>query len=499
MKLYNTLTGTSEEFHVTKNTVLMYVCGVTPYSHSHLGHTMRAIVFDMIRRYLEFKGYQVKHVENFTDIDDKMIDVANKTGISTTELAEGYIKKYLSEMGHLNILPAEIYPRATQEIPKIQEIISGLVEKKFAYQVGCDVYFRVRSCPNYGKLSHRTLDSMREGSRVEINENKEDPMDFVLWKSQKPQEPAWESPWGPGRPGWHIECSAMALNYLGSTIDIHGGGQDLVFPHHENEIAQSESYTEHTPMSRFWVHNGLVRFGESKMSKSLGNVVSTQEALDDFSPDAIRLFFLSSHYRSPITYTKQGVKAQQRAVERLRYAANNRPQNLDSSKASLDSQEYTKKFISSMDDDFNTPRAISVLFVLSRSINKSAEDSMDIVDAQNTLRKLASILGLTLEEQTHSIQDEPGPLLELLSETSDNLSKINLGDTDSLIFDYLENIPKNILGNTSELIKLLLITRSDLRKTKQFQLADHIRDRLSNLGYSLDDTASGTQWKRREQ
>ena len=477
----------------------MYVCGVTPYSHSHLGHTMRAIVFDMIRRYFEFKGYQVKHIENFTDIDDKMIDVANKTGISTDELAEGYIKNYLSEMKNLNILPAEIYPRATQEIPKIQEIISGLIEKNFAYQVGGDVYFRVRNCPNYGKLSHRTLDSMREGARVEINENKEDPMDFVLWKSQKPQEPAWESPWGPGRPGWHIECSAMALIYLGKTLDIHGGGQDLVFPHHENEIAQSESYTEHTPMSRFWVHNGLVRFGETKMSKSLGNVVSTQEALDNFSPDAIRLFFLSSHYRSPITYTKQGVKAQERAVERLRYATSNSPQELDPSKASLDSQEYTKKFISSMNDDFNTPRAISVLFDLSRSINKSSKDGIDIVDAQDTLRKLASILGLTLKEQTHTIQDEPAPLLELLSETLDNLSKIKFGDTDSLIFNQFKNLPKDISGNASELIELLLITRSDLRKAKQFQLADHIRDRLSDLGYSLDDTASGTQWKRREQ
>jgi cysteinyl-tRNA synthetase len=321
MKLYNTLSGQSEDLNPTGDTVTMYVCGITPYSTAHVGHAMRAVVFDVLRRYIQHTGLSVRHVENFTDIDDKMIDGAAKAGIPVSELAESNIVTYLSEMDHLNILRADEYPRATSEIDKIVEMIAGLVEKDYAYASGGDVYFRVRADEDYGKLSHRDIDKLLSGARVAVNEEKEDALDFALWKSQKPGEPAWESPWGPGRPGWHIECSAMALEYLGETIDIHGGGQDLVFPHHENELAQSESFTGKVPFAGHWVHNGLVRLGEDKMSKSLGNMVTIGQALETHSCDALRLFFLSSHYRAPLTYTEENVAAQERAAERLRSAA----------------------------------------------------------------------------------------------------------------------------------------------------------------------------------
>ena len=264
MKLYNTLTGVTETFTPSDDVVKMYVCGITPYSPSHLGHALKAIVFDVLRRYLEYSGYQVKHVENFTDIDDKMINRAAEEGTTIYELAERNIERYIGEMDTLNVLPAHVYPRATQEISKMQELIQVLVEKGMAYEVDGDVYFRVRSDEDYGKLSRRSLDTMRSGTRIGLEPGKEDSMDFALWKSQKPGEPAWDSPWGPGRPGWHIECSAMAMEYLGTVLDIHGGGQELIFPHHENEIAQTESYTGVQPMARFWMHNGLMRLVTKK-------------------------------------------------------------------------------------------------------------------------------------------------------------------------------------------------------------------------------------------
>ena len=286
MKLYNTLTGTTETFAPNSDVVTMYVCGITPYSPSHLGHALKAAIFDVLRRYLEYSGLQVKHVENFTDIDDKMIDRAAEEGITTGALAEKNILRYIDEINKLNVLPAHFYPRATNEIPKMLEIIENLIEREMAYVIKGDVYFRVRRFKDYGKLSRRSLEDMRAGNRIENTEQKEDLMDFALWKSQKPHEPAWDSPWGPGRPGWHIECSAMSMRYLGDVIDIHGGGQELMFPHHENEIAQTESYTLKEPMAKFWVHNGLMRLGDEKMSKSLGNLVTVKEALEKYSIDA---------------------------------------------------------------------------------------------------------------------------------------------------------------------------------------------------------------------
>ncbi|MCH7787312.1 MAG: cysteine--tRNA ligase [Chloroflexi bacterium] len=366
MKLYNTLTGNREDFSTSDGKVRMYVCGITPYSASHIGHAMSSVAFDIVRRYLEFKGYEVIHIQNFTDIDDKMINTAANLGISIGELAESNIQAYLDEMDTLNVLRASNYPRATQEIPKILEIIETLIEKGFAYPMNGDVYFRVKADEDYGKLSHRSLDSLMAGARVEIDENKEDAMDFVLWKGQKPGEPAWDSPWGPGRPGWHIECSAMSLVYLGETVDIHGGGQDLIFPHHENEIAQSESYTDKEPFTRFWMHNGLLRLGEDKMSKSLGNIISVHEVLQKYTPDAVRLFILSSHYRSPLVYNDQSIESQERALERLRNTVN--ISNEAEHGETLNPLPYREHFIEAMDDDLNTPRALATLFDLSSPV-----------------------------------------------------------------------------------------------------------------------------------
>ena len=304
MKIFNTLSGQKEEFIPRGDTVKMYVCGVTPYDECHIGHAMSYIIFDVIRRYLEFSGYEVKYVQNFTDIDDKIIDRSHELGVSTRELTDDLISHYFTEMDALNIKRADIYPKATEEIPKIIEVVQGLIDRGYAYESESSVYFRVRSDPDYGKLSHRNLEDMMGVASPGMEGDKEHPLDFALWKAAKEGEPSWECPWGWGRPGWHIECSAMCLKYLGDTLDIHGGGQDLVFPHHENEIAQSECFTGVTPFVRYWLHNGLVQLGGEKMSKSLGNLITVKEALEKFSPDAIRLFVLSSHYRSPRTYTE---------------------------------------------------------------------------------------------------------------------------------------------------------------------------------------------------
>lgn len=454
MRLYNTLSGGTETFTPDDDIVKMYVCGVTPYSASHVGHAMRAVVFDVIRRYLEFSGHSVKHVENFTDIDDKMIQRAAEKGTSTSELAEGNIQAYLREMDALNIKRAHVYPRATQEVPKIREIIAGLIDKGLAYAADGDVYFRVRAHEGYGALGKRSLDDMMAGARIAIDETKkDDPMDFALWKGHKPGEPSWPSPWGPGRPGWHIECSAMAMGYLGATVDIHGGGQDLVFPHHENEMAQSEGFTGQK-LAKFWVHNGLMRLGDARMSKSDGNLVTVAVALERHSSDALRLFFLSSHYRGPLTYTEEAVDAQERGLDRLRNASD-LPASADSTDA-LDPGVHEQSFVNAMEDDLNTPRAIAALFDMSRDINRAREAGRGTAQAQEKLRKLAGVLGLTLTVPEEVGGADVGPLVELLIET-----------------------------------------RAELRSAKLFSQADTIRDRLDALGYSLEDTPAGTEWRRK--
>ena len=481
MKLVNTLTRQEEEFVPLGDTVLMYVCGVTPYDENHIGHAMSYIVFDVLRRYLEYQGYRVRHVQNFTDIDDRIIARAARLGIDEAELAQRYIDRYFEDMRALNILPAHEYPRATQEIPEMVRMIERLVEKGYAYvapaqaglpvrQAGSghgDVYYRVERKRDYGKLSRRSLEDMVVGARVEPGEGKENPMDFALWKSAKAGEPAWDSPWGPGRPGWHIECSAMSLKYLGEQIDIHGGGEDLIFPHHENEIAQTEAFTGKDPFVRYWLHNAWVRMGEEKMSKSLGNFVPVREAVQRWGADAVRLFVLTSHYRSPLTYSEEALDAAKRGVERLRTSLSSTPGSapdagssglaqLGAASAALDASPFRERFIEAMDRDLNTPQAVAALFDLAREINRARDEGQAVEEAQTTLRELADLLGLTLEEE------EEGLLA------------------------------------AAPFIQLLIELREELRQAKRYDLADRIRSRLGEMGIALEDTAQGTVWKRRD-
>lgn len=432
----------------------MYVCGVTPYDHSHIGHAMSYIVFDAIRRYLKYRGYRVKYVQNMTDIDDKIIARANQSGVSAHDLAEKYTQSFFDDMAALNITPADIYPRATNEIPKIIEVIQGLTDKGYAYEAEGSVYFRVTKVDDYGKLAHRTLDSMMAGARIEVGEQKEHPMDFALWKGAKPGEPSWDSPWGKGRPGWHIECSAMSLRYLGETLDIHGGGHDLIFPHHENEIAQSESYTGKKPFVKIWMHNGLLQLGEQKMSKSLGNILTIKEMLNRYSSDAMHIFFLSGHYRSPLKYSEEALEASERGVERIRQAAVAAGKE-NAKDGKLKQEIYRERFIEAMDDDFNTPQAVAVLFDLARDINRSIEEGFAVTAMQQLLTELSGIMGLTLKALSKSIEAAP-------------------------------------------FIELLIQTRKQLREAKQFQMADNIRTKLSEIGIVLEDTPAETVWKQRK-
>ena len=476
MKIYNTLSGRKEDFKPQDDIVKMYVCGVTPYAPSHLGHAMSFIVFDTIRRYLEFRGYKVEYVQNFTDIDDKIIARANEAGISAKELAQKFIDQYFVDMDTLNIKRADIYPRATEEIPKMLEVIEGLIQKGHAYESRGDVYCRVKSDPDYGKLSHRTLEGMMAGARIEVGEAKEHPLDFALWKAAKPGEPQWHSPWGPGRPGWHIECTAMSLKYLGETLDIHGGGQDLIFPHHENEIAQSECFTGVKPFVRHWLHNGLMQLGEEKMSKSTGKLVSIREVLEKYGADAIRLWVLSSHYRSPVIYSDANLAATKRAVERPINVANI---DIEESKSTpLEAGPYQERFITAMDDDFNTPKAVAVLFDLAREINRSHNEGLNADDARKTLRELAGVLGLTLKDikSRHRIlrvKSIPPP-------------------------DNQVPVPKlTINGELNEAwVNYMIRKRDELRRAKKWQEADQIRNELVEEGIIVEDIPQGTTWSR---
>ena len=487
MRLYSTLSGVEKEFAPAGERVKMYVCGITPYSSSHVGHAFSSVVFDVLRRYLEFKGLQVQHVQNFTDIDDKIILRSAEEGVSYRELADRYIQEYTEELSRLRVKPAHVYPLATEAIPRMQEIISKLVEKGHAYESGGDVYFRVSGCEGYGKLSHRSINSMIAGARVEALEGKEHPMDFALWKTAKPGEPAWESPWGPGRPGWHIECSAIALEHLGETLDIHGGGQDLVFPHHENEIAQSESYTGVTPFARFWVHNGMIRMGESKMSKSLGNLVGVSQALEGHSVDALRLFFLGSHYRSPLNYSDENLDAMERAAERLRNAM--RPGAESSVNGHLKADPFEDRFTDAMDDDLNTPQAMGALFDLAREINRARERLESVDAAQASLRRLGGVLGLTFaaEDQGQSLPLEA--LLGLFQETGSQLNASGQHKLAGWVEAHLQD------KDGATIVETLLAIRRELRQAREYQLADAIRSSLGEIGFALEDTADGTAWR----
>ena len=449
MKIFNTLSGQKEDFTPAGDEVKMYVCGVTVYDLCHFGHALCYVSFDVIRRYLEYRGYRVKYVQNFTDIDDKIINRARERGIVWKDLVEKYIAEYFTDTGALNIKRATIYPRATEEIPRILEVIRVLLEKGHAYQSDGSVYFRVKSFPEYGRLTHQSADDMRVTATAEV-EKKEDPLDFSLWKAVKPGEPSWPSPWGDGRPGWHIECTAMSIGHLGNSLDIHGGGQDLIFPHHENEIAQSECYTGVVPFVHTWMHNGFLQLGTDKMSKSLGNLVTIKEALARNSADAIRLFIISSYYRMPLKYSIEALDAAENGLDRLRQAlkAEGKPGGVV-----LDAGQFRDRFVEYMDDDFNAPQAVAAIFDLVREINRGNEKGLDIRDAQNTLRELADVIGFTLKES------------------------------------------KKLSAQEEKEIKSLIATRNKYRKAKEWKLADEIRERLSKMGVAIEDTAKGTVWK----
>ncbi len=490
----------------------MYVCGVTPYDNSHIGHAMSYIVFDVIRRYLEFRGYKVRYVQNITDIDDKIINRAATEGVSARVLAQRFSNSFFSDMDALNVRRggADTYPRATGEIDKIIEVIAGLIARDYAYPSAGSVYFRVRRVPDYGKLSHRSLDSMKAGARIEPGEEKEDPMDFVLWKAAKPGEPSWASPWGEGRPGWHIECSAMSLKYLGEAIDIHGGGQDLIFPHHENEIAQSESYTGVKPFVRYWLHNGLLKLGGEKMSKSLGNLITIKAALSKYSADAIRVFVLSSHYRSPLTYSEAALEAAEKGVERLRAALRESDpySELNRSIAEtpaagtddvLPALTYRSRFIAAMDDDFNTAQALATLFDLAQEINRAVNLGFvgRIVEHRRVFSELKDVLGLTLEQPQEQPLDAR-VLLEVATFVREQI--LSLSSRQGIAPGLLTTDEQwaKISGDGGELMEYLSRSRSEFRKNRQWELADQIRTRLAEIGIVLEDTPRGTVWKQKK-
>lgn len=459
-RIYNTLTRKKEDFQTLEpGKVTMYVCGPTVYDKAHVGHAMSSLVFDVIRRYLEYKGYHVQHAMNYTDVDDKIINRANQIGLDPIKLAEKYIDEYGKHLVDLNILPATIYPRATHEIPYIVKLITQLGETGYAYEVDGDVYFRVSRDADYGKLSARQLDDMHAGARVNVDERKENPMDFALWKSSKPGEPAWESPWGRGRPGWHIECSAMSMHHLGEQIDIHGGGNDLIFPHHENEIAQTESATG-KPFARYWVHNGMMQLAGEKMSKSLGNLVTVEDFLADHEGDVLRMMVLNSSYHNPLTFGDEIIAQAERALERLRLAL--RPASggniqIEGAVDNLHAQmEATRAgFTECMDDDFNTAGALGHMFELVRVINQAKDAGVSgeiLEEAQTLLREQMLVLGLRPEHSEKASQAEP-------------------------------------------FIQLLIDLRRELRQQKLWSLADKIRSDLAEHGVLLEDTKDTTIWR----
>ncbi len=462
LRIYNTASRRKEPFETLESgKVRMYVCGPTVYDKAHVGHAMSVLVFDIIRRYLEYRGFEVRHVMNFTDVDDKIIQRASQEGVDPLELAERYILEFREHLDDFNILPASVNPRATQDMEYIIQMIEGLIEKECAYEVQGDIYFRVQRDLEYGKLSRRKLEDMQAGARIEVDVRKEDPMDFALWKSAKSGEPAWESPWGMGRPGWHIECSAMNLAHLGEQIDIHGGGNDLIFPHHENEIAQTESLTGKT-FARYWVHNGMLQLSGEKMSKSLGNLVSVQDFLADHEADVLRLLVLNSNYRSPLTFNDEVIAQTERALERLRSA--NRPAMSDTDHSTDQAKQTLKEqldatrhgFLEAMDDDFNSAGALGHIFDLVRAINQARDAGMDASNLQNAQDLIAELTG---------------------------------------VFGIRLLRPSKLSSQADAFIDLLVEVRTDLRKENQWALSDKIRDQLSDLSVSLEDGKGGTTWR----
>ncbi|SET73126.1 cysteinyl-tRNA synthetase [Natronincola peptidivorans] len=463
MKLYNTLTRRKEEFiPITSGEIKLYACGPTVYNYFHIGNARTFMVFDAMRRYFQYRGYKVIFVQNFTDIDDKIINKAKEENLTSQEVSEKYIQEYFKDAESLGIKRADIHPKVTENIKEIIDFIAELINKGFAYEVAGDVYFDVSKYPDYGKLSKQSLKDLHTGVRVEVNQQKKSPLDFVLWKAAKPEEPSWESPWGLGRPGWHIECSAMAQKYLGETIDIHGGGGDLVFPHHENEIAQSEACSG-KPFANYWLHVGYLNVDNKKMSKSLNNFFTPREIAEEFDLESLRFFMLSAHYGNPVNFSREQLEAANSALERLYNAKNNLLHLLENTEEKAPQEkeskvlegilQYREKFIEVMDDDFNTADGIAVIFDLVRDINTniSLTSAKSIIQAAlDLLNELTGVLGL-LNKDKEALDQE---------------------------------------------IEDLIQQRQQARKDKNYQLADEIRDKLKNMDIILEDTPQGVKWRR---
>ncbi len=466
LRVYNDLTQRKEEFvPLEPGKVRFYNCGPTVYDYFHIGNARAFTVADTVRRYLTWRGYQVTFVQNFTDIDDKMINRARERGISVGELADEMIAAYQQDARSLNLLPPDVSPRATEHIAEMVAMVERLIAKGYAYASGGDVYFRVRAFSHYGCLSHRNLDDLRVGARIEVDERKDDPLDFVLWKAQKPGEPAWDSPWGPGRPGWHLECSVMARKYLGDTLDLHSGGEDLVFPHHENEIAQSEAAVGE-PFSRYWLHNAFLNIDGEKMSKSLGNFKTVRDLAAHFDPEVVRFYLLSAHYRTQLNFTAELLESAERALARLytaeanlRHLAETAPVATAETDAAVLAElgKARERFIEAMDDDFNTGNAQAALFDLAKDLNSrtGAGTSANLAEGgRQLLLELAGVLGLmsragkesaTLDEEVQSLVDQ----------------------------------------------------RIAARKARNFAEADRLRDQLAAMGITLEDTPQGVRWRRK--
>ena len=461
LKLFNSLTGKKEEFvPIEPGKVKMYSCGPTVYNYFHIGNARPFIIFDTLRRYLEYTGYEVNFVQNFTDIDDKMIKRANEEGITVKELADRFIGEYFTDSKGLGIKEATVHPKATENIDSIIEIIKQLEQKGFTYNVDGDVYFRVKKFDKYGKLSHQPLENLEAGARIDVDSKKENPMDFAVWKAQKPGEPAWESPWGMGRPGWHIECSAMATKYLGETIDIHSGGKDLIFPHHENEIAQSEC-AHGCEFARYWLHNGYINVDNVKMSKSLGNFFTVRDVAQKFDYIVIRFFMLSAHYRNPINFSDELLNQAKSALGRIDTCLDNLEFMLGSAKdgeisdcVKQKAEEFKAQFMGAMDDDINTADAISAIFDIVKYANVEFDENTSKAD-------LKAIIDLICE----------------------------LGD----VLGIIKPKEKQILDSD---IEALIEERNLARKNKDFARADQIRDMLKQSGIELEDTRQGVKWKR---
>jgi cysteinyl-tRNA synthetase len=497
LRLYNTLTERKEELvPIVPGEVRMYVCGITAYDLCHLGHARSLLAFEILRRYLGFRGYRVRMVRNFTDVDDKIIRKAQEAGQTCKAVADRYIQEFQADMARFELPPADVEPRATEHIPAMVALIERLLARGLAYVVDGDVYFRVRAFAAYGRLSRRNLEDLRAGARVEVDERKEDPLDFSLWKRARPGEPAWESPWGPGRPGWHIECSAMAMAYLGDSFDLHGGGEDLIFPHHENEIAQSEGATG-KPFARFWVHNGFVRIEQEKMSKSLGNVFTIRELLGKFSPDALKLFLLGTHYRGPIDYAPEKVEEAGRALDRLRLLAESVeaveevpggavvPAALQSALPAA-----REEFVAAMDDDLNTARALSAIFTLVRHLNAALDGLPDrrratpaaaaaFREGVAAIREMGQVLGLSLSGGATRPAEEAA-----------------LSTVAALLREYC---PEQVAAapDLSAGVEALLARRERARRVRDFTVADAIRRRLGAAGIEVADRPQGSTWRLR--